>query len=326
MLIKEDTVQKNIKLEIFDDNLAIYGKSLLSILLKDRTTGKNIIWATDDYIQLGEIYRAENEISLNTVNGGNEKFIRPRITKSYEKQNDRTREKAEVFTPSWVCNQQNNLVDEKWFGRKNIFNIAKDKSWTVNNKKIEFPDIKNKTWQKYIDARRMEITCGEAPYLVSRYDTVTGEILNLKSRIGLLDRKMRVVNENTNNGKEWFKWTERAFQSIYGFEFQGDNLLLARENLLCTFIDNIKNKLEREPSLNELKGIATIISWNIWQMDGLTFSIPLSENREEYEQISLFDRFEDFNKKLEPKYCKIKNWRSNIIIEYRSMMEERKYG
>ena len=61
-------------------------------------------------------------------------------------------------------------------------------------------------------------------------------------------------------------------------------------------------------------------------MDGLTFSVPLSENREEYEQISLFDSFEDFNKKLEPKYCKIKNWRSNIVIEYRSMMEERKYG
>ena len=31
----------------------------------------------------------------------------------------------------------------------------------------------------------MEITCGEAPYLVSRYDAVTGEVINLKSRIGL---------------------------------------------------------------------------------------------------------------------------------------------
>lgn len=326
MFIREDTVQKNIKLEIFDDNLAIYGKSLLGILLKDRTTGKNIIWATDDYIELGEMYRAKNEISLNTVNGGNEKFIRPRITKSYEKQNDRTREKAEVFTPSWLCNEQNNLVDEQWFGKKDIFNKARDKNWITNNKKIEFPDTKNKTWKDYIDARRMEITCGEAPYLVSRYDAVTGEIIDLKSRIGLLDRKMRVVNENTNNEKEWFKWTERAFQSIYGFEFQGDNLLLARENLLSTFIDNIKDKLEREASLDELKRIATIISWNIWQMDGLTFSVALSENREEYQQTSLFDSFEDFNKKLEPKYCKIKNWRSNIIIEYRSMMEGRKYG
>lgn len=319
-------MQNNIKLEIFDDNLAIYGNSLLSILLKDRTTGKNIIWGTDDYIKLGEIYRAENEITLNTVNGGKEKFIRPRITKSYERQNSRTREKAEVFTPSWLCNKQNNLIDEEWFGRKNVFNVTINKTWTANEEKIIFPNIKNKAWENYIDARRMEIACGEAPYLVSRYDTVTGEAIPLKSRVGLLDRKMRVINENTNSDKDWFKWTERAFQSIYGFEFQGDNLLLARENILCTFIDNIKENLKREPTLNELKRIATIISWNIWQMDGLTFSIPLSEERDEYKQISFFDSLEDLSKRPEPKYCKIKNWRSNIIIEYRSMMEGKKYG
>jgi hypothetical protein len=227
-------VQDNIKLKIFDEDLTAYGKPLLSILLKDRTTGKNIIWATNDYIQLGEIYKAENEISLNIVNGGSEKFIRPRITKSYEKQNNRTRNKAEVFTPSWVCNEQNNLIDEQWFGRKNVFNIAKDRDWIPNNEKIEFPNVKNKTWKDYVDARRMEITCGEAPYLVSRYDTVTGEVINLKSRIGLLDRKIRVVSENAKNEDEWIKWTVRAFQSVYGYEFQGDNLLLARENLLHT--------------------------------------------------------------------------------------------
>jgi len=319
-------VQDNIKLKIFDEDLTAYGKPLLSILLKDRTTGKNIIWATNDYIQLGGIYKAKNEISLNIVNGGNEKFIRPRITKSYEKQNNRTRDKAEVFTPSWVCNEQNNLIDEQWFGKKNIFNIAKDRKWIPNNEKIEFPNVKNKTWKDYVDARRMEITCGEAPYLVSRYDAVTGESINLKSRIGLLDRKMRVVSENTNNEDEWLKWAERAFQSVYGYEFQGDNLLLARENLVHTFIDNVRDKLKREPSLNELKRIARIISWNIWQMDGLTFSIPFSELREEYQQISLFSNLEDLNEKPEQKYCKIKNWRSNIILEYRTLLEGRNYG
>ena len=319
-------MQDNIKLKIFDEDLTAYGKPLLSILLKDRTTGKNIIWATNDYIQLGGIYKAKNEISLNIVNGGNEKFIRPRITKSYEKQNNRTRDKAEVFTPSWVCNEQNNLIDEQWFGKKNIFNIAKDRKWIPNNEKIEFPNVKNKTWKDYVDARRMEITCGEAPYLVSRYDAVTGESINLKSRIGLLDRKMRVVSENTNNEDEWLKWAERAFQSVYGYEFQGDNLLLARENLVHTFIDNVRDKLKREPSLNELKRIARIISWNIWQMDGLTFSIPFSELREEYQQISLFSNLEDLNEKPEQKYCKIKNWRSNIILEYRTLLEGRNYG
>jgi hypothetical protein len=242
----------------------------------------------------------------NIVNGGSEKFIRPRITKSYEKQNNRTRNKAEVFTPSWVCNEQNNLIDEQWFGRKNVFNIAKDRDWIPNNEKIEFPNVKDKTWKDYVDARRMEITCGEAPYLVSRYDTVTGEVINLKSRIGLLDRKIRVVSENAKNEDEWIKWTVRAFQSVYGYEFQGDNLLLARENLLHTFIDNVRDKLKREPSLKELKRIATIISWNLWQMDGLTFAIPFSELREEYQQMSLFENLEDLKEKPEDKYCKIK--------------------
>ena len=157
-------MQNSITLKIFDDNLAVYGEPLLSILLKDRTTKKNIIWATNDYIKLGDKYNERNEISLNTVNGENEKFVRPRITKSYEKQNNRTREKAEVFTPSWVCNQQNNLIDEQWFGKKNVFNTTKEKKWIVNREKIQFPNVKNKSWKNYIDARRMEITCGEAPF------------------------------------------------------------------------------------------------------------------------------------------------------------------
>jgi hypothetical protein len=29
---------------------------------------------------------------------------------------------AEVFTPSWICNAQNNLIDNTWFGRDNVFN------------------------------------------------------------------------------------------------------------------------------------------------------------------------------------------------------------
>ena len=27
-----------------------------------------------------------------------------------------------MFTPSWVCNAQNNLIDDAWFGRKGVFN------------------------------------------------------------------------------------------------------------------------------------------------------------------------------------------------------------
>ena len=102
----------------------------------------------------------------------------------------------EVFNPSWICNAQNNLVDEYWFGRPNVFNIPQDGTWTATER-IAFPEDKQHTWKHYVDARRIEISCGEAPYLVSRYDTVTGEFIELLSRIVLLDRKLRVVTENT---------------------------------------------------------------------------------------------------------------------------------
>jgi hypothetical protein len=43
----------------------------------------------------------------------------------------------------------------------------------------------------YGNSTRMEITCGEAPYLVSRYGALSMvKPIPLKRRIGMLDRKM----------------------------------------------------------------------------------------------------------------------------------------
>lgn len=290
---------------------------VLEILLKDRTTQKNIVWGTNNYSESGEFYNANMEIALGLVKGIRSRIVKTRVLKSDEHKSSRTKEKAEVFTPSWLCNKQNNLIDEQWFGRKDMFNKELHTIWEVNVEKIEFAKTKGQTWRDYVDARRMEIACGEAPYLVSRYDTVTGKQIKLEERIGLLDRKLRVVNENVGNEAEWLKWTERAFQSVYGYEYQGDNVLLARKNLLYTFVDNIRHKLEREPTIKELKNIATIISWNIWQMDGITFTVPLHEDREKIEQLMLFD-CEDINI---TQYCKIKDWRSKVIVEYRSLVQ-----
>ena len=158
--------------------------------------------------------------------------------------------------------------------QKNVFNTADGTAWKPVKEPIPFPDDRRRTWKKYVGARRMEITCGEAPYLVSRYDAATGHPISIRERIGLLDRKLRVVSENANDEVEWLKWTERAFQSVYGYEFQGDNLLLARENLLYTYVDYVRFYLHREPDLREMRRIATIVSWNLWQMDGTTFTVP----------------------------------------------------
>jgi hypothetical protein len=165
-------------------------------------------------------------------------------------------------------------VDEAWFGRKDVFNVedAASHTWKANPNKIEFPE--GKTWKDYVRATRMEITCGEAPYLVSRYDATTGEPIPIEQRIGLLDRKLRVISENVDVSGEWLDWAQTAYMHIYGYEWQGDNLLLAREALLYTFIEYYQAKFGKAPLLKSINYIAYIISWNLWQMDGLKGVVP----------------------------------------------------
>lgn len=280
--------------DIKENEILKLSPELLDILLKDRTRSTetvqaNIFWATDNYSRLGEGYQYADEITIGSITGRNGNVIVPRSVKSREQQRQRSREMAEVFTPSWICNKQNNLVDNAWFGCEGVFNTEIDDpdvikakglpgdgnhSWIVNPGPVVFP--RGKTWRDYVNENRLEITCGEAPYLVSRYDTVTGEPIPVERRIGLLDRKLRVIGENTSTSGEWLKAAEAACQSIYGFEWQGDNIVLAREALLYTFIDYYRAKFGKDPHPDSLLTIARIISWNIWQMDGLKGVIPNS--------------------------------------------------
>ena len=305
-------------IEISEDDIFSMGEDILSILLFDRTTRRNIIWATDDYESYGDSYNAKFPIVLEQIIGKNSNVIQPRATKAKWNQLSRTKDKAEVFTPSWVCNIQNNLIDAQWFGRENVFNSTKGSTWKATSGNIDFSSDKGLSWKKYVDEKRLEITCGEAPYLVSRYDSVTGKSIALTERIGLLDRKMRVINENVTDENEWINWTKRAFESVYGYEYQGDSLLLARENLLFTFIDNLWWKYKRNPTHKELKDIALIISWNIWQMDGINFTVPFYGIYEQYHQMSLDECNENM---LEPCYCKIRDWRSKETLFYHTLIK-----
>lgn len=325
---------RSVAIDVVEERIQDISPSLLRALLKDKTTGGNIIWATDDYSKIyGEYFDRNREITEKLITGRYWNVIQPRTAKIKEEQDARTKKRAEVFTPSWICNQQNNLVDERWFGRKDVFNEEKGKEWLVFHDKIVFPE--GHTWQEYIDARRMEVTCGEAPYLVSRYDTTTGERIKLDRRIGLLDRKFRILHENASNDEEWLEWAFRALQATYGYEFQGDNVLLARENVLFTFIDNYKYRFKTEPSIEILKEAIKIIVWNIWQMDGRTYMPPYTVNRSKIvEQPPLFAFFdtqagEDGSVVKKPDkppkqadYCLIRNWRKskNSKITYKSLV------
>lgn len=313
--------------DIREDDLSDISPEVLATLLRDHTTGRNIFWATHDYEALGSEYDYHAQILPELITGEHGMVIRPHVLKSKENQTDRAKGMAEVFTPSWVCNAQNNLVDEAWFGRKDVFNVEDSEShiWKSTTNKIEF--LEGKTWKDYVRATRMEMTCGEAPYLVSRYDTTTGELIPLKQRIGLLDRKLRVVSENTDTTGDWLDWAQVAYMNTYGYEWQGDNLLLAREALLWSFIEYYNEKFGKEPLLKSINYIAYIISWNLWQMDGLKGVVPDSCKNGVTEKIQTLFGEEEHNvnctgcqqnnlRKHNGTYCLIRDWPNKKKIRF----------
>jgi hypothetical protein len=288
--------------DILENEIREQYPEVMENLLRDHTTQKNIFWATDNYIHLGNQYKSNEQILPELITGDNGNIIMPRVHKDKILQQSRSKEMAEVFTPSWICNAQNNLIDNAWFGRNDVFNyeIPLDNGtykWEVNEEEITFP--KGKTWRDYVLDTRLEITCGEAPYITSRYDTTTGEYIPVKSRIGILDRKLRVINENVDSTGEWLKAAQDAYKSTYAFEWQGDSLLLARESMLVTFIENYRIKFGKEPLLKSLEFIAYIISWNVWQMDGLKGVVPNSCGGFTITNVDLFG-----NVKVDNSFCR----------------------
>jgi hypothetical protein len=278
-------------IDILENELVAQYPDVLEILLKDHTTQKNIFWATKNYEHLGDQYSGNAFILPELITGENGNVIMPRVHKDKILQQARSKEMAEVFTPSWICNAQNNLIDNAWFGREGVFNkeytiSGGSPTWETNPAKITFP--KGKTWRTYVKDTRLEIACGEAPYITSRYDSTTGEFVPIHNRIGILDRKLRVISENVDASGEWLKAAQTAYKSTYAFEWQGDSLLLAREAMLATFIENYSVKFHKEPLLRSIQYIAYIISWNVWQMDGLKGVIPNSCGHRTEIDVNLF--------------------------------------
>lgn len=267
---------QNPPIDILENSLRRRGR-ILDILLTDRTRTTerkthNIIWATDSYTYLWHKKRGKNpycpeaEIQHDQITGMNGNLIQPRAAKSREEQRARTKDKAEVFTPLSVVKQMNNDVMHS----------------------LSLP--KDHTWHDFIAARWLEIACGEAPFIASRYNPVasTQKIIKPENRVGVLDEKLKLVNKYCNSKDEWLANAEIALKACYGYEWQGDSLLIARENILMTMNDFYKIKFESDPNIEsqaakdggltteQLEHFAEIASWNIFQMDGLRYVIPMT--------------------------------------------------
>lgn len=254
-------------IDILENKLLQEEPGLLAVLLFDHTTRKNIFWATDSYAEYGQDYRWHDRITVEAITGERGQIIMPRALKSRDEQLRRSRQMAEVFTPAWLVRKMNDGIDEEWH----------------SNQKEQGKDA----WQGYVLATQLEITCGEAPFLTSRYDTVSGEPIPIAERIGILDRKLRKVNDNCSD-EEWTRWALLALGSVYGYEWQGDNLLLAREALLATFNEHHEQRFGARADKTILFKAAEIISWNVWQMDGLKAVVPCSCHEQQHTESDLF--------------------------------------
>lgn len=286
--------------------------SLVAILLADRSSGSFIRWACNAYTTHGESYAADQEIYPHQVH-----LIQERTRKTQEEQRDRTKKSAEVFTPAWLCNAMINARDAVYFGREEVFNRMEAPSWTPTRKTIDFPTTasgRRLAWERYIDARCLEITCGEAPFLVSRYDAADGRPIPLAERIGILDRKLRIIGEHTCTAEDWFHWAKRALESAYAYEYQGDSLFLARLNLFLSISEYHRHLWKRPLNRHQQEEVARILSWNLWQMDGLTATTPFVTKQGKPED-SLFD-FYAITAERRPLRSLIRDWRGKKTIRF----------
>ena len=260
-------------IDILEDRLLHDEPGLLEVLLVDHSTQKNIFWATDSYLAEGEGYGWHDCITVSAITGKHGSIIMPRALKSRDEQQRRSRQMAEVFTPAWLVKKMNDVIDEEG-------------SHAQDGQKDEF-----EPWQRYVLTMELEITCGEAPFLTSRYDSVTAEPIPVEERVGLLDRKLQRVNKFATD-TEWTRWALLALANVYGYEWQGDNLLLAREALLATFVEYHEHRFGCRPASETIRKAAEIIAWNVWQMDGLKAVVPASCHDEKRVDAGLFETIE----------------------------------
>lgn len=268
---------KSVKVEVEVDPLLTEKQGIYKYipdLLVDKTTGENIIFAEDEYEGYNLTDHYTEDIMKELIAS---KQLNYRVRKSLEHQKARTKKNAEVFTPSWICDQMITMCEPP------------------------------EDWQEFVQSTWLEITCGECPYLVNLYDSTTGEKVPIDKRIGVLDRKFRLINKHivqkdfTNEKSYKRKWIDTmydAMRSTYGYEFQGDNLFIARVNVLRCFVENFYVKWNKMPPDATIRKAIEIIQWNLWQMDGLKDTVPFSDTP-----------------------AKIMDWKLNEVIEFRSCKE-----
>lgn len=80
--------------DILEDHIAGLNPTLLKLLLKDKTTGGNIMWCTKDYESYGPLYDEHAQIQVELITGRYSNIIQQRAAKSKDVQKQQIKKRA----------------------------------------------------------------------------------------------------------------------------------------------------------------------------------------------------------------------------------------
>jgi type I restriction-modification system DNA methylase subunit len=158
-------------------------------------------------------------------------------------QKERTLDNAEVFTPYNIVQRMTRM--------------------------FEFPEDN----LDFFNQICVDGCCGEGALTTTKYDTVTVREIPILDRSGLLDLKLKRIPKDISN-IEWIELSKIVLKSLYGYELNDDSLFIARVNILLDVIDFYKSNYDIEIDDNVICDWAEIISYNFFNMDGLTLCVP----------------------------------------------------
>lgn len=81
LLVRNEAYMQLLTVDISEEGIANDSGTLLTILLKDRTTNKNIVWASPSYEGMGKPFCANQPIKKNLIIGPYASIIQPRVEK-----------------------------------------------------------------------------------------------------------------------------------------------------------------------------------------------------------------------------------------------------
>lgn len=280
---------------------SILTPDIIDILLKERSFKRNL-----NFVETIEEFSGDDEITCDIVLQ-DPPIILPQYMYAYDRKRNSAKKRGAVFTPQFAANNMCEVLcrailnvpdEENICAQIYPINETDTREWITDTLPPE--DCLNLIYKTCLDS-----CCGEGIFLTQRYHQNSGKPIEIPFRKGLLDRKLHVIKRALEKEEDlhelrFFSLAKIAFKTTYGFDLLGKSVYLTRKNLLETFVDFYQWIFAKDPENAMVEDIATILSYNIFQMNGLSHKVPLTNQ-------SVYARIRDWSKNLEFCFASIPN-------------------